>query len=415
MTNDVRPLDRESEAESYVAESSFSFGQPGRVGVELEWLVYDQNNETKVIAPDFVLSKVGGEGLSGEISTEAGGQLELSSRPAGLNDCISNSQADMRSLRERAASEGLDLVGIGLDPWRPPAFQTDLPRYLAMVRAFDSLNDSGRLMLCSTAAVQVSVDAGHGQPASGDIESKWRAAYAIGPILVAAFANSPVTGSALTGWRSFRQATWMRIDPSRTAVPRLDLPPRQAWARYALDAHVVCIRQASGLPWTAPHGLTFRQWIASGTPRRPTLGDLAYHLTTLFPPVRPRGHLELRMIDTQCADNWVVPVAVAAALLDDAAAQDRALEAATELSEQAARSDISTWATAARDGVANPLFRKAAARCFEAALACLSREDTPEHTVAIVESFFEKYTSRGRMPADDIIDSYRRRVSGASR
>ena len=406
MAAGARPLRSESEAESYVAESSFGFGHPGRVGIELEWLVFDQKDKARPIAPEYVLSKVSGADLSGQVSTEPGGQLELSSRTAGLNECISNSMADMRSLRDMTARAGLDLVGAGVDPWRQPAFQTELPRYVAMIEAFDQVNEAGRLMLCSTAAIQLSVDAGHGPPALGDIESKWRAAYAIGPILVAAFANSPVTGSVLTGWRSYREATWMRIDPSRTAVPRLDLPPREAWARYALDARVICIRRASGQSWTAPRGLTFRQWVASGLPRRPTLGDLQYHLTTLFPPVRPRGYLELRMIDAQCGDNWIVPAAVAEALLDDAVAMDSAQEAAAALSEQAARSDFDTWEVAARDGVANPLFRKAAAQCFEAALSCLSRRETPKEIVTLIEDFSEKYTANGRMPADDIIESY---------
>jgi gamma-glutamylcysteine synthetase len=40
--------------------------------------------------------------------------------------------------------------------------------------------------------------------------------------------------------------------------------------------------------------LTFRAWLP-GVPglRPPTLADLDYHLSTLFPPVRPRGWLEL--------------------------------------------------------------------------------------------------------------------------
>ena len=51
----------------------------------------------------------------------------------------------------------------------------------------------------------------------------------------------------------------------------------------------------------------------------PTADDLDYHLSTLFPPVRPRGHLELRMIDAQPGDGWIVPLAVSSALLSDAA------------------------------------------------------------------------------------------------
>ncbi len=80
----------------------------------------------------------------------------------------------------------------------------------------------------------------------------------------------------------------------------------------------MCVRRDGG-PWDVPEGMTFRQWSRTGAPSPPTREDLDYHLTTLFPPVRPRGHLELRMIDAQPGDDgWMVPLAVTAALFDDA-------------------------------------------------------------------------------------------------
>lgn len=49
--------------------------------------------------------------------------------------------------------------------------------------------------------------------------------------------------------------------------------------------------------------------------RRPVWADLDYHLSTLFPPVRAVGHLEVRYIDAQPGDLWRVPVAAIDALL----------------------------------------------------------------------------------------------------
>ena len=51
--------------------------------------------------------------------------------------------------------------------------------------------------------------------------------------------------------------------------------------------------------------------------------DLAVHLTTLFPPVRPRGWFEVRYLDAQPWRWWPVPMAVLTALLDDAGALGR--------------------------------------------------------------------------------------------
>ena len=70
------------------------------------------------------------------------------------------------------------------------------------------------------------------------------------------------------------------------------------------------------------------------------ISDLTEHLTTLFPPVRPRGWLELRMIDALPDEWWPVAVAVAAALLDDPAAAAGATRATEPVRNQ--------WFTAAR-------------------------------------------------------------------
>ena len=103
----------------------------------------------------------------------------------------------------------------------------------------------------------------------------------------------------------------------------------------------MCVRDLDSADWSAPRGLTLRDWVRpTGTAadpagrqrlRRPTVDDLDYHLSTLFPPVRPRGHFELRMIDAQPGDGWIVPLAVCWALLSDARAADAALAAVAPL------------------------------------------------------------------------------------
>jgi len=105
--------------------------------------------------------------------------------------------------------------------------------------------------------------------------------------------------------------------------------------------------------------LTFRDWIRQGehaVPGRPapTLDDLAYHQTTLFPPVRARGHLEVRYLDAQPGDGWRVPAAVVSALVQDRRAGDLAREACEETG--------TLWRDAARSGVHHPALRASATR-----------------------------------------------------
>ena len=431
----------EDAAEAHVHGICFKTGPPQQVGVELEWLVCDSHDPALPVAPDRVtaalagLAVPGGLPAAGRLTTEPGGQLELSSQPAAtLTGCVASAARDLTAIRNALQEAGLRLAGHGLDPFRPPRRIIDEPRYAAMEEFFDRRGPWGRVMMCSTASVQVCLDAGTGGAGPASYRSRWSLLHSIGPVLVAAFANSPLLGGRPTGWRSTRQAVWAAIDPTRTRAPagaRLSgSAPRSDWASYALDAEVMCIRQPRSESWSAPPGLTFREWLRSGTqirqpngaagapsgpargPRPPTRDDLDYHLSTLFPPVRPRGHMELRMIDAQPGDGWVVPTAVTAALLADPLAADSAL-AATEPIWAAGRAPggdgngaLSPWLRAAREGPADPRFGRAIRDCFEAADAALSRSAGNQVVIRrAVADFAERYVLRGRCPADDRLDA----------
>jgi glutamate--cysteine ligase len=148
--------------------------------------------------------------------------------------------------------------------------------------------------------------------------------------------------------------------------------------------------------------------------RTPTSDDLAYHLSTLFPPVRPRGYLELRMIDAQPGNGWIVPLAVTTALLHDEKAADAALAATEPLlaKRHPTSSPRSTtgdppmtgdpWLRAARLGPSDPLIAQASRECFGAAREALDRMGVPDDITAGVDAFIETYVSRDRCPADDL-------------
>src|SRR5262249_9095537 len=146
---------------------------------------------------------------------------------------------------------------------------------------------------------------------------------------------SPLARRQPTGWRSTRQLLWIEIGAGRAGAPPLDQDPRQAWARHVLDAPVRCVRQDNG-PWDVPEELPFRDWAASRAPRRPPRELPASPTPSLSPPVRPRGFLELRMIDAQPGeDGWIVPLAVATALFDDPQAAETAYRTVKPLAERA--------------------------------------------------------------------------------
>ena len=411
----------ESDAESQVHGICFKTGPPGRIGVELEWLVFDGRDPALPVDQQraaTAVARLGAPGAlpgRGTLTTEPGGQVEISSAPAaGPGDCIAVTGQDLAALRQAIHQEGLCLSGQGLDPFRPPRRVLKLPRYTAMEKFFDRAGPWGRLMMCSTASVQVCVDAGGEGPGWSGFRRRWHLLHAIGPVLVAAFANSPLRGGRPTGWKSTRQAIWARLDPSRTRPPAHAEPspgrpgrswppaadPRSAWVDYALAAEVMCMRRPGAQDWSAPAGLTFRDWLRGAGERPPTRSDLSYHLSTLFPPVRPRGHLEVRGIDAQPGDGWVVPLAVTAALLDDPLAAEQAMAAAEALWHRPG----SPWRLAARHGPAHAAIAAANRRCFAAAEAALARAGEPAALRQAVTAFAERYVNRDRCPADDVLD-----------
>jgi glutamate--cysteine ligase len=223
------------------------------------------------------------------------------------------------------------------------------------------------------------------------------------------FANSPFLHGIPSGWHSNRQRTWLAIDPTRTAaVPRSEDPPL-AWAGYALDALVLCIPSQEAC-WDSPRGLTMRDWLRGKGPRPATLSDLNYHLTTLFPPVRPRGFMEIRVIDAQAGHDWEPVTALVTALMDDGHAADLAANACAPV---ASLSD--PIRTAAREALTNPLLASAAISCAEAALMALPRLGADAATRRRTENFVERYTARGRCPAQERLDLWRRTGSWFAR
>jgi glutamate--cysteine ligase len=343
------------------------------IGVELESFTVPSVHPEQL--PDVDLP------AGSRLTFEPGGQVELSSPPrqtvAAACDILST---DLAALHATFSPLGVGLVQSGLSPNMPPRL-VDTPRYRAMEAYFDTQwAGSGRGMMCATASVQVNLGLGSGARAA----RRWRAANLLGPVLAAAFSSSPTED----GCGSRRLATWLRLDPSRTAPVRrgptsggahrgADRDPRREWIDYALDANVMLIRIGEDDHQAiTDEPLSARAWIERGHEWGwPTADDVAYHLTTLFPPVRPRGWLELRMIDALPDPWWRVPVAVAAVLVDDSDAV------------RACEPIAGRWSEAAAEGLNDAPLEAAALICAERSLAGLHRVGVDSGTADMVQQW----------------------------
>ena len=337
LVHDIRPLS-EREAAVYVASTCFKTGPPGSLGVEVERLVYDEADPSVPVPASRVQAALSTDRPTAPRSRRdqhragwpARAQLAAGRRPPPVS---SRPRAPTcRPSTARSLPPGFVPAMTPWTPLRPPRRTLDLPRYVAMQQYFDRRGPAGHTMMCSTAALQVCVDAGLEGDSSGSAARRWRRLHRLAPVLVAMFANSPFSVGGPNGWRSGRQAVWLAIDPARTQPPSTDRDPRNAWAEYVLDAPLLCIRNEDG-PWAPPPGLTMRSWLRGDGPRPATADDLDYHVSTLFPPVRPRGFLELRVLDAQPGSGWEVALAMVAALVEDERASDRAAEACGPVEE----------------------------------------------------------------------------------
>ncbi|MBQ1067828.1 MULTISPECIES: ergothioneine biosynthesis glutamate--cysteine ligase EgtA [Micromonospora] len=376
-------LGDEQAARGHLARICFKTGPPTLVGVELEWTVHDAADPARPVDRERLRRALGRHSpvtldptspadelrRASAVTVEPGGQVEISAAPRPtVGALVLATEADVAELRARLDAAGLVLGRSGIDPWRLPRPVVETPRYRAMRCAFDRRGPAGRAMMYSTAGLQVCLDAGEPE----HLAQRWAAAHAVGPPLLAAFATADRHAGRATGWASARMATWLAIDPARTrpvwSPERADEDPVAAWTGYALAAPLLCVR-GDGPDWTAPPDVTFADWLAGALPRPPTTDDLEYHVSTLFPPVRPRGYLELRYLDAQPGAAWTVPLTVLAALFADPATTRDALAAAAPVADR--------WRAAARCGLAERPLATAAAALFDLALTALPRLDLP--------------------------------------
>ncbi|TCK24354.1 ergothioneine biosynthesis glutamate--cysteine ligase EgtA [Pseudonocardia endophytica] len=410
-----RPLGSRAEAEAYVASVCFKHGPPRLVGVELEWMAHRPDDPRALIDPVALRAALGPHApvsldpsspaaplpAGCDVTVEPGGQVEIASPPLpDLGSLTRIVDADARHLRTLLANAGLQVHPRAADPQRPARRILDLPRYRAMECVFDRVGPHGRSGMCSTSAVQVCLDSGPAERVAG----RWAALHEMGPALVAAFANSPVQHRRRTGWKSTRMACWLSLDPGRTAPPPLDVPdPAQAWAGRVVDTPLLCVRGTDD--WDVPPAVTFAEWVDGrrrdgSLGRDPTTADLDYHISTLFPPVRPHGHLEVRYVDGQAGRDWALPTAVLLALTSSPEIESRVREICEPTRDR--------WVPAARDALADPPLARAAAELFPLACDVLrgatagdGLEWGPADVVDRLEQVTEQRVLRGLCPADE--------------
>lgn len=268
--------------------------RPGGVGVEVELITVTDTASPRPVDPRVLAAGFDAAFVEAARPTfEPGGQLELSPPPRHSRARLLN---DVHALVARATAiaeaGGVRLEAVGVNPHHTCAdvpLRTPLPRYLAMQDAFDEVGPEGRRMMRLTASLQIAVDL---LPGEAGYE-QWLVANLAGPALAVAFDTSG----------GERTRIWQGVDLRRTGYDGRHLDPTDP-----IGAYLDFAKAAPQLPI-------------------PETEDACYHLTTLFPPVRPRGgYLEIRYLDAQPLARMDEAICTVETLLCDTRARRAALD-----------------------------------------------------------------------------------------
>jgi glutamate--cysteine ligase len=249
------------------------------------------------------------------VSFEPGGQIEISTRPHSMATAvIASAQSIATMLRDAMSSRGIDLITNGVDPYNDIALvplQLKRERYEGMTHYFESIGPSGVRMMRQTAALQINIERGE------DPLGRWLLLNAIAPVVVALFSNSMSYAGKQTNHASYRAHLWRTLDDSRTGIAYEESDPARHYLDFALDAFAMRSGNETG-----PY-LTFREWMRN---EQLEMDEWLFHLSTLFPEVRPKEYFELRSADTIAIESLAAPVLFVTALIYDRASAQRAFE-----------------------------------------------------------------------------------------
>lgn len=229
------------------------------------------------------------------ISLEPGGQFELSGATLDTADQVETELkchlAELKPILERL---GVKIMWKGLHPTAKREDMADVPksRYGIMKKYMPKMGHLGLDMMLRTCAIQVNLD----YTSEQDMVNKMRVGYALTPIIMAHFANSPAHD-----YEGYRNHIWQHTDPDRSGLLDFvfsDAMGYEAYVNYALDVPMYFLVREGEYIDVA--GTVFRDFFDRKvlTDYEPTMADWENHLTTLFPEVRAKQFIEIRAADS---------------------------------------------------------------------------------------------------------------------
>ncbi len=238
------------------------------------------------------------------ITLEPGGQVEISCRTYRNQQCLYH---DLKALdcemKEIAASMGARFYETGIHPTETVETAPWMPksRYKWMKNYYSKRSYSALEMMVLTSSIQVNYD----YIDESDAKKKIQVASFLSPVLAAVFANASIEHGKHNGFMTRRIPIWDKTDPDRCGTPEFFVDGTFSFKKYrdyALDIPMYfALRDGK---YVDANQQTFREFVKTkgGEIGPVTQGDWEFHLTTLFPEVRLKNHLEFRIVDSNSVD-----------------------------------------------------------------------------------------------------------------
>jgi glutamate--cysteine ligase len=346
------------------------------------------------------------------VTLEPGAQFELSGKPHHSLLALRDEAAVFaREVDEILAETDVRQVALGYTPFADVEAIPWVPkgRYAVMRAHMQQAGTLGHHMMKGTAATQASFDFSN----EADAARKVQAAMRLAPIVTATFANAPLTLGKPNGWQSFRAYIWTQTDPARCGFPEAATAfTFERWVDYLLDVPMMFLHQDG--QWRAARGQTFRQWMTSGDEagRFPTWADWDLHQTAVFPEVRVKHLIEMRMADCVGTDEVAAFSALWKGLLYGAS-HDALETLCTTFTAEGSSQE--RFLTAARDGLRGRASGRTLAAWADEAfdLARVGLERIAPGEGPLLDAVWAR-VQRAETPADQLLACFARNPSVAS-
>jgi len=356
----------------------------------------------KVFEKDMLLALTSPSGS--KITIEPGGQIELSDAPRNsLLEAHNSLQTYLKLLEEAVSGFGGRLLFQGVQPLHSleelPFFPKS--RYRIMFPHMLNTGSLGQWMMKASTGVQVSID----YASIEDMERKFVFLNRLSPFLTAIFANSPLIEGSSSGYLSYRSHIWEHTDNSRSGLPEaflntgFRLEDYIEWALKAAPYHLK--RDGEGILTT---DFSFQQLLDAKHPELiMDMDDWEEHLGMLFPDIRIKNILEVRVIDSVAPQySLAVPALIGALLYNETA-----FAAVQSILMDLPKEEFKIYKKAvAKDALHSEVnrtnFAKTGRLIVEKALEALGSAD--ENWLL---PYFEQYTKGGLTPADETLELFR--------